>query len=351
MDRAVYRIIDANFNRSREGLRVMEEFCRFALNSKSLNSRAKEIRHRLCDAMKSIELETLVGCRDSAKDVGSDIKVTGQMKRGNLTDCFKAASKRATEALRALSETSQVIDMELSAKLEAIRFDIYTLEKDIVMLSFAQSKIEGMQLYVLVTVGPDDDQAAALKITEQCAKGGVDCIQLRCKQIESKEMLMLASKFVQVCKDNSVISIINDRVDIAVLSDSDGVHVGEEDLPIDQVRRLGTKPLIVGVTTHNVRELQEAIDSGADYVGIGPVFDTATKPGMKLAGLDYVQQAAELLRDTGIGHVAIGGISELNVRSVVGAGARAVAVCSAATGASDPQKACEQLKQAITSTL
>ena len=329
----------------------MEEFCRFGLDSKTLNSRAKEIRHRLCEAIKSIDAEVLIACRDSAKDVGSDIKVVGQMKRGDLYDCFMAASKRATEALRALSETSQIIDGELAGRFEAMRFDVYTLEKDIVQFSFAQSKLEGMRLYVLITVGAGDSEESVLKTSEQCANGGADCLQLRCKQMDDNSVLELAKKFVQVCKENSVVSIINDRADIAVLSGADGVHVGKEDIPIEQVRRLGTRPLIVGVTTHSVMELEEAIESGADYVGIGPVFTTSTKPGLKLAGLEYIQQAGRILEETGIAGVAIGGISEGNVQSVTKAGARAVAVCSAVTKANDPRKACETLKKAITADL
>lgn len=347
MERTVYRIIDANFNRAREGLRVMEEFCRFGLNNRQLSGKAKEIRHRLCDAIKSIEYERLIASRDSKADVGSDLVVEGQSERDSLKECFVAAAKRTTEALRAMAEAVKIMDAGLAGVLEKLRFEVYTFEKEVVQVSFARKRFENVRLYVIISVEADDQDEQVLNMVEKCCAGQADCIQLRCKGVGDLKLLELAKRFVEICRSRQVISIINDRADIAVLSGADGVHAGRDDLPAEQIRKLGTRPLIVGGSTHSVKELKEAISTGVDYVGIGPAFKTTTKPGLKAAGLEYIKQAVKMLEGTGIGHVAIGGVGLENVESVINAGAKAAAVCSAITDAADPEKATGELKNKI----
>ena len=345
MERAVYRIIDANFNRSREALRVMEEFCRFSLNAKPLSARAKQIRHSLCRAIGKLDAESLLTCRESDTDVGSGLQIKNQMKRLSLQDCFLAAAKRASEAFRALAETTQIIDSEVAIKFELLRFEVYRLEKDVAAASFASERFARVRLYVLVTVETGDSDDQILQLTTDCAAGGADCIQLRCKGLDDLRAFNLAGRFVKICRDAGVLSIINDRADIAIAADADGVHIGLDDLPINQVRRLGTKPLIVGLTTHSVEELNAAIAAGADYVGIGPVYSTSTKPSLVAAGIGYVSDAVKILEDTGVGHVAIGGINIDNIDAVIQAGAKAIAVCSAVTQSASPADACKQIKR------
>ena len=144
-----------------------------------------------------------------------------------------------------------------------------------------------------------------------------------------------------------MLSIINDRADIAVAAGADGVHLGQNDLPIEQVRGVQLGPLIIGKSTHSLKQLQAACRELPTYVSLGPVFLTATKPTAEAVGLDYVKQGVEVLVDTGIGHVAIGGITLDNVEDVLNAGARAIAVCSAVTESSDPTAACRALKERI----
>ena len=376
MERAVYRILDANFNRCREGLRVMEEFCRFGLDNRAFSSRCKGLRHELTRVVGRFDAEKLIVCRDSAGDVGSSMRVEKQMARGDLKDCFLAAAKRAGEAFRALAEAGQIIDSKAAAEFERLRFEVYTLEKDVVGAVWGSERFSRVRLYVLVTVEENDDHDAAVEMARECAAGGADCIQLRCKGagqarsgradedlsigvakclystrtvarcegMDDADVLGLAEKFAGVCKEAGVISIINDRADIALASGADGVHLGKGDMPIEHVRKLGARPLIVGVTTHCVEELEEAIAAGADYVGIGPMFSTETKPGLAAAGLGYAAKAMQMLEGTGVGHVAIGGIDINNVDSVLATGVRAVAVCSAVTGADRPVEACRELK-------
>ncbi len=344
MERAVYRIIDANFNRAREAVRVVEEYCRFGLNSSVLAGRAKQLRHEVSACVGKLDAGRLISNRDTVGDVGIGSTVDGQLHRGNLRDCFTAGCKRLTEALRVLAETIQAIDGSVAAKIEKLRYAAYELEKDAVIFSDTTAKFRGVGLYVVITSNLPAD---VISMTHRCAAGGADCIQLRAKDIEDDKFFAIACEFVQICKDSGVLSIINDRVDIAVACGADGVHLGQNDLPIESARRLQVSPLIIGKSTHSLEQLRIVCEECPAYVGLGPVFSTPTKPNVKPVGLGYVSEAVKMLADTGICHVAIGGITQDNIKDVLEAGAGAIAVCSAVTGAGDPAAVCRALSREI----
>ncbi len=360
MEKAAYRILDANFNRAREALRVMEEYARFALNCGPLSGRAKQLRHGLSTAIGALDAASLLASRDTLGDVGVGQKVPGQLERTTLKDGFTAAAKRLSEALRALAETIQSADAKTAATIEHLRYDAYTLEKDIVLFAEPAEKFKRVRLYVIIT---SNLPAEVLSLASRCAAGGADCIQLRAKDIPDDRLFALAVEFVDICREMGSLSIINDRVDIAAAAGADGVHLGQHDLPIEQVRRLQLTPLIVGKSTHSLKELETVVsdmnDGGAgsqptrgpgalpSYVSLGPVFATPTKPKIDIAGLDYVRQGLDTLSGTGVGHAVIGGITRDNVEQVLDAGARCIAVCAAVTGAPDPAEACRRLKARI----
>ena len=344
MERAVYRIIDANFNRAREAIRVVEEFCRFGLNSAPLTERAKVLRHALCAAIDKLDAAGLIASRDTAGDVGVGKTVDSQLVRGDLKDCFTAGCKRLTEALRALAEMAQTENTRVAETIEELRFAAYALEKDIVLFGEPAEKFRGVQLYVIIT---SSLPAEVISLAHRCAAGGADCIQLRAKEGADDRLFAVAVEFVRICRDAGVLSIVNDRADIAVAAGADGVHLGQNDLPVEQVRKLQLAPLIIGKSTHSAEQLSAACSELVTYVSLGPVFATDTKPGAQAVGLEYVRQAAKELAGTGIGSVAVGGITPDNVEEVLAAGAGAIAVCSAVTKASDPTAACRALKSKI----
>ena len=365
MERAVYRIIDANFNRAREALRVIEEFCRFALNSAPLTERAKQLRHELSAAINKLDAAHLLSSRDTLGDVGAPLLAPasrrgypgqwpGLIERTDLKSTFTAACKRLTEALRTLTEMTQTQNRSIAQILEKLRFDAYALEKDIVLFAEPAEKFKRVKLYVIISSNLPAD---IICLTQRCVAGGADCIQLRSKDINDDMLFAVAVEFVKVCKDAGVLSIINDRVDVAVAAGADGVHLGQNDLPIEQARKLQLAPLIIGQSTHSLEQLSPFLPLARGrgtykalptYVSLGPVFSTGTKPTAQPVGLDYVRKATQQLTDTGISHVAIGGITLDNVEEVLKAGAQAVAVCSAVTEVDDPTKACRALKQKIT---
>ena len=343
MERAANRIIDANFNRAREASRVIEEFCRFVLNSSSLTERAKKLRHELSASIGRLDAGRLISGRDTLGDVGVGKTVEKQLTRGSLTDCFTAGCKRLTEALRALAEVIRIDNEPVAAAIEKLRYDAYTLEKDIVLFSDTSAKFRKVRLYIVIT---SNLPAEVISLTHKCA-ASADCIQLRAKNVDDDRLFALAVEFVKICRDAGVVSIINDRADIAVAAEADGVHLGQNDLPVEQARKLQLAPLIIGKSTHSLKQLNAACAEGLTYVGLGPVFATATKPGAGAVGLEYVTGATKVLAGTGIGHTAIGGITPDNVERVLEAGAESIAVCSAVTGASDPAAACRAFKEKI----
>jgi thiamine-phosphate pyrophosphorylase len=347
MERAVYRIIDANFNRAREAVRVVEEFCRFALNSASLTKRAKRLRHQLSVAMGKLDSGLLMSSRDTLGDVGAGSVLDEQFKRGDLKDCLTAGCKRLTEALRALAEMASAVDgldRSVAETLERLRFDAYALEKDIVLFGDPIEKFRRVGLYVIISSNLPAD---VISLTHRCLAGGADCIQLRAKDIKDDRLFAVAVEFVHICIAGGALSVINDRVDVATAAGADGVHLGQNDLAVEQARKLALTPLIVGKSTHSAKELRKSCDEQPTYVSLGPVFATPTKPKMEPVGLGYVKHGIETLAGSGIGHVAIGGITVDNVEDVLKAGATSIAVCSAVTEAKDSAAACRALKDKI----
>jgi len=344
MEKPVFRIIDANFNRAREAARLMEEYCRFALNSAELAARAKKLRHRLCDTVKNLNADKLIAGRDVLTDVGRGMTVQGQLDRKNLRDSFTAAAKRLTEALRVLEETTKTLQTEVAQVFEQLRFDAYSLEKDTLIQSSAAEKFSSVRLYVIINAAADQSDSQILDLAGACASGGADCIQLRAKGISNRRTFELAGQIVKLCKEAGVVSIINDKVDIAASVGADGVHLGWDDLPLEEARRMQLTPMTFGLSTHSVDELKAAIAQRPDYVSLGPVFATGTKPDLAPAGLQYITEATQILSDTDIGHVAIGGITVANISQALKAGAKNVAVCSAVVQADDPEQMCRKLK-------
>lgn len=326
----------------------MEEYCRFVLNHPGFTARTKEMRHRLSRSLGELAGDQLLTCRDTEGDVGTHTRVPQQMARTSLEDSLAAGCKRVTEALRALTEVLKTDDPSLAQAIEDLRYQAYTLEKDIVVFGRPVEKYRRCRLYVIIT---SDTPAEVLALTQKLCVGGADCIQLRSKQLVDQARFQLTQQFVKLCRTAQVLSVVNDRIDLAVACQADGVHLGLDDLPVAAARRLQTEPLIIGKTTHNPAELAEACAENPTYIALGPAFATGTKPGLTPAGLDYIKQGLNTLASTGLGHVVIGGITMDNVDQVLDAGAQTIAVCQAITQAPDPTGACRRFKERICSHL
>jgi thiamine-phosphate pyrophosphorylase len=342
LDGPTLRILDANANRAREALRVLEDYARFALNHDELSAKLKEVRHVLATVLKDRVADAILH-RDTPGDVGTDNKTASEAKRDDLTSVVTAAGKRLGEALRVIEELLKTQDARQAATVESIRYRFYDLEQAIARTLRAASRFADVRLYVLITEA--SCRLPWLETAEQAIRGGADCIQLREKELESGELLRRAQQLVTLCRKHDTLCIINDRPDIALLCSADGIHVGQTDLPAASVRKLIGHRMILGVSTHRIEQARQAVLDGADYIGVGPIFRSPTKPRDFVAGPEYARQVTSTIP---IPAVAIAGITEQNVDEVVRTGVRAIAVTAAVVSADDPRAAAERLKRKMT---
>jgi thiamine-phosphate pyrophosphorylase len=260
-----------------------------------------------------------------------------------LVDLVTANAKRVEESLRVVEELAKLPEISPvlnSASFEQARFTLYTLERDLISRISRRDKVEEMAgLYVILDrqflVGRDE-----LDITKQIIDGGARVIQLRDKQSKKGELLLVAQKLRELCSQAGVLFIINDYLDLAMAVDADGLHIGQEDLPLPVVRRELPIDKIVGCSVTTLSQATKAQDEGADYIAVGSIFPTTTKKEAIVVGVDMLK---ELKRTASIPLVAIGGINQNNVGEVVAAGAAAVAVISAVLGEKDVRGAVQKL--------
>jgi thiamine-phosphate pyrophosphorylase len=201
-----------------------------------------------------------------------------------------------------------------------------------------RERLRAARLYLVVEAVPDELLDAALA-------GGVDMVQLREKEAGDEEVLRAAARFRSACDEHGALFWLNDRPDLTLAAAADGVHVGQRDMPVAEVREQVGADVLIGLSTHTPEQLDAALDSEADELSVGPVLETPTKPGRPAAGLDYVRYAAG--RAGGAPWFAIGGIDLGNVREVVDAGARRIVVVRAIRDAADPRGATAALRAAL----
>ncbi len=333
------RILDASANRAREGLRVVEDYVRFALDDPSLTRRIKEVRHRLGEAIRGFDAEMLLGSRDTRGDVGTHIMTTAEQSRENPRAVLTANFKRTAEALRSLEEYGKLVDVWLSGRFEILRYDVYTLEKLTLTAVAARRGLGEVNLMVLV--GGLPTLGDLIWVVGEALAGGAGAIQLREKGIPDRELLKRAREVRILTAQAKARFIMNDRPDLARLAGADAVHLGQEDVTVRDARRVVGPGMLIGVSTHEREQLEKAVLEGAGYLGVGPVFASSTKSFNDLAGLGYVRQASET---SNLPWFAIGGITEENLDEVLGAGARRVAVSSAVVRAEFPRKAAAALR-------
>ena len=206
--------------------------------------------------------------------------------------------------------------------------------------------IKEAKLYVIVDRAALKGRSPA-EVAAAAMRGGADVIQWRDKEDSDLDFLEVARRLRELAREQGVLFIVNDRVAVAMLCKADGVHLGHEDLPVPEVRALVGRSMLIGRSTHSLQEALEAEKAGADYIGVGPVFSTPTKPGYPAVGLDLVRQIGPRIR---IPWMAIGGIDLENAGLVSSAGAVRVAVVRAVAAASDPEAAARALKGKLSSS-
>lgn len=347
MSHQLLRIIDANINRLSEGLRVLEDVARFLLNDVDLSRQLKALRHDLAQETKSLRVG-LLSQRNSEHDVGHHYSKdkglnTEATSLRSLLDLVTANAKRVEESLRVVEELAKLPDMKPilnSARFEQTRFTLYKLERDLISRITRRDKIERMAgLYVILDrqflAGRDELDTAG-----QIIQGGARVIQLRDKQSEKRELLLIAQRLKELCSQANVLFIINDYLDLAMAVDADGLHIGQGDLPLPVIRRELPIDKIIGCSVTTLSQATKAQNEGVDYIAVGSIFPTTTKKGVTVVGVDILK---ELRRRVSTPLVAIGGINQNNIGEVIAAGADVVAVISAVLGEKYVKRAAQKL--------
>lgn len=335
------RIIDANLNRAGEGLHLLEEIARMVLNDAALTQQLKAVRHEILRGDLAFN-QPLIQSRDSESDVGFDIEV-GEGEPRELPIAVVANARRVQEALRILEETAKVpgTTPELDAgKFKQARFALYTIEQQLLARLLRQdkkSKLVG--LYAIIDsqfLGKRDH----LKVAEELVKGGASVIQLRDKFTPKAELLPIAQKMQKLCAEKGVLFIVNDHLDVALACSADGLHLGQEDLPLSVARRLLPMDMILGGSVNTVEQAKNAEAKGADYIAVGSMYPTASKEKPMVVGVTRLKQVRGVVS---LPLVAIGGINKDNANEVAANGADAVAVISALLGAKDIAEAARRI--------
>ena len=328
-DLRIYQIIDANLDRAREGLRVIEDWARFGLSNEKFVERIKNFRQILGKN----HLEVYKQSRNHIEDKCKGLTHEEQIKRRTPDQIISSNAGRVQEALRVIEEFSRLHNPELSKIASEIRYAIYTLEIDLLSLSkFKKSEkiLKENDLYVIT-----NQKENLLEIIEDVLIAGVKIIQHRFKVGTDKDHLEEAIKIKNLCKRYNSLFIINDRVDIALASNADGIHLGQDDLDLKNARKLLGYSKIIGISANNEININNALDGGCDYIGIGPVFETATKKDKKPLGIEKIKT---LTKDINIPWFAIGGITSKNITYLKRNGFNKVALVSQLMNSEDPKE-------------
>jgi thiamine-phosphate pyrophosphorylase len=232
----------------------------------------------------------------------------------------------------------------LGERLEQLRYRSYTLERAVLLGWGARARLKDARLYVLVSGA---SCSGSLEWTiEQAAEGGADVFQLREKTLTDCDLLDRARRVRRWTRKVGALFIVNDRPDVARLAEADGVHLGQDDMPVKDARRILGPEAIIGVSTHDLDQVRRAVLDGASYIGVGPTFPSGTKTFETFPGLDFVRAATA---ETSLPVFVIGGVNAKTIAEAVAAGARRVAVGQAVTGAEDPGSAVRALRSALAS--
>jgi thiamine-phosphate pyrophosphorylase len=226
--------------------------------------------------------------------------------------------------------------------MEQVRYRSYTLERAATLGAAARERLADIRLCLLLT----GLQCVRLleETVKEAAAGGVGMIQLREKDLSDRELLKRAREVRGWAREAGVLFIVNDRPDIARLADADGVHLGQDDLPMKESRRILGPDALIGVSTHTIEQVRQAVLDGASYLGVGPTFPSQTKKFSEFPGLDFVRTVAA---ETTLPAFVIGGVNLETVGAAAAAGARRAAVSHVLCQAEDPLAAAEALVRAL----
>ena len=317
---------------------MVEDWCRFGLEREDLVISLKDWRQRLG----KLHQERYKQARSTTTDPAAGLDHPAQLDRHSPRQVVEANCGRVQEALRVLEEYGRSVDAPLAAEAAAIRYGLYDLEVTCLKATGGnnrRNRLRDCQLCLITTPCPDliDRVTAALR-------SGVAMVQHRCKSGSDRERLEEARTLAALCQHHGALLIINDRIDLALAVDADGVHLGQDDLPTDVARGLIGPDRLLGRSTHDLDQVAEANREDCDYLGLGPVNTTAMKPERPAIGAELVGQALAITQKPVF---AIGGITQANLSQLTAVGCRRVAVIGAIMGSNTPAESSQSLLNSL----
>ena len=332
------QIIDANLDRAREGIRVIEDWCRFYLDNDERIKTLKDWRQRL--GLLHHQNYKLARCTSSDQGIG--LTHDAQKERKSCGELISANCSRVQEALRVLEEFSRNSDPELAQTSAEIRYSLYELEITILKHSIHSTRTEKLKSCNLCLI--TSDQEGLIDTVLKSLTAGVKMIQYRSKGKDDYTKFSEAKKISELCKRFQSLLIINDRIDIALAINADGVHLGQNDLPSSVARELIGDQMIIGRSTHSRKEVELAALEGCDYIAFGPIYRSDSKPNLKTVDTSLLSEISNI---TDLPWFAIGGINIENIHKAKSLGVEKVAVINAIMNAKDAGKASNQLIKSL----
>ena len=324
----VIRILDANINRAAEGMRVLEDIARFILENQQLCRAIKKCRHALRE-----QSPTLFS-RDTSSDVGTGITTMQEKNRDSVHDIALAASYRCTEALRVVEEFLKLHNEENT--IESIRYNMYDISADIIKRLGSTNRKQWKCCFVMTI---NDCVLPWEETLSGAITAGCDCVQVREKKMSTHECIHHVFKVKEIADEHDVPVIINDRLDVMLATNATGIHLGKSDMSVPDARRISGQEPIIGATTHTQEEINSATEAGADYIGVGAMFASKTKPNAHVIGTELLNKVQT------VNHLAIGGITPENVQQLYGFGCKGIAVSAAIAKSTTPGKIVHELLQ------
>lgn len=347
---AAHRLLDANLNRAFEALRTLEDIARFQ-DQAGFQSKYKILRHQLRTATQDWNHEQLFASRDAGHDVGRETKTTSESSRsGGLGEISTAASQRIQQSLRCLEEVSKFIYSNSASAIEAVRYQVYDLNAQM-LLSQKRDLVFLKQAQLFVLAHCQLPMKTFIQRVSDLSRAGVDLIQIRDKQLDAQELIRYTQSAIEAVDAKQTRIIVNDRADIVQCTTAFGLHVGQTDLSVAQSRSLTRPTSILGLSTHDIDQVREAIVVGVDYIGCGPTFPSSTKNFPSFTGLPFLREVAAVLQDAGssMPAFAIGGIELSRLKPLLETGVYRVAVSKAIWEAEQPGLAAEAFSKILSS--
>lgn len=343
----IYRIIDANLNRTSEGLRVLEDLSRFYYEESILTEQIKSIRHKIRKSIGIMD-KVMINYRNSENDLGLTISKKSKLdNKINIRQLVTGNFKRVEEGLRVIEENLKIIGQyETSKKYEGYRYEIYALEKNYnnIFSRFIKKGALNTDIYC-ITAEEHSKGQSNITVVKEMIEAGIKVIQYREKDKTNLEKYKECKIIRKLTKDFDVTFIVNDDIDIALAVGADGLHIGQDDVPIEKARKLVGDEMIIGLSTHSPEQARDAVLRGADYIGVGPIYRTFTKKDVcNPVGLTYLQYVVE---NISIPHVAIGGIKENNIEEVVKSGAKCISLVTEIVGADNIKEKIKNIRTII----